>query len=89
VQSPELAGSAVNYDEAPIAETELDGVSYRVDTGHGSAIAVSKRDVGTWDWTPVTEGRWDGVMLKAKGMEFAVVTALAGALREAMQHQTD
>ena len=83
-----LAGS-VNYDDAPIVELEVDDVAYRLDTGHGSAVAVSRRAVGTWDWAPVTEGRWDGSRLRAKCLDHEIVAALARALGDAMRNREE
>lgn len=80
-----VSAEGVNYDDSPIAELEVSGVAYRLDAGRGSAVAVSQREPGTWDWTPVTEGRWDGSRLRAKGLDSEVVMALALALREAMR----
>ena len=79
--------SSVNYDEAPVAALEVAGLCYRVDVGHGSAVAISQRPVGTWTWTPLVEGRWDGSRLKAKGLSLEVRTALAEALGSAMRDQ--
>jgi hypothetical protein len=80
----ELSAGEVNYEEAPIVTLEVDGIEYRVDTGYGSAVAISERQQGTWDWTPVTEGRWDGSRLRAKCLNHIVNTALAEALSAAM-----
>lgn len=80
----ELSADGVNYEEAPIVALEVDGIEYRVDTGHGSAVAVSQRQQGSWDWLPVTEGRWDGSRLRAKCLSHQVNTALAEALSAAM-----
>lgn len=81
--------ASINYDETPIAELSLDGISYRVDVGHGSAVAVSQRAEGAWTWAPLAEGRWDGTRLKSKGLSYDLVTALGAALKEAMTHSTD
>ena len=83
----DLAASpgTVNYDEQPVAEAEIEGVEYRVDPGHGSAVAISRREVGTWDWVFVMEGRWDGVRLKARGLGHAIVDVLGCALARAMR----
>ena len=81
----QISADGVNYEEAPIVTLEVDGEDYRVDTGHGSAVAISRRPLGTWDWSPVTEGRWDGSRLHAKCLSHSVVTALAQALSAAMR----
>ena len=80
----ELSAGEVNYEEAPIVTLEVDGIEYRIDTGHGSAVAISQRQQGTWNWTPVTEGRWDGSRFRAKCLNHVVNTALAEALSAAM-----
>jgi hypothetical protein len=82
-----VSAESVSYEEAPLAELEVDGVAYRVDPGRGSSVAVSRRESGSWDWTPVTEGRWDGSRLRAKGLEHPIVTALADALGVAMRER--
>lgn len=89
IENKPVSSESVNYDELPIAELEVDGVAYRLDTGHGSAVAVSRREVGTWLWTPVTEGRWDGSRLRAKGLDHEVVIALAQALQAAMREREE
>ena len=48
-----LSSESVNYDDQPIVELEIAGIAYRIDTGHGSAVAVSQRQAGSWTWTPV------------------------------------
>jgi hypothetical protein len=85
---PVSAGS-VNYDDTPIVQLQVEEVDYRVDTGLGSAVAVSRWQEGSWEWAPVTEGRWDGTRLRAKGLDFPVVTALAAALAQAMRDQSE
>jgi len=80
----QLSADGVNYEEAPIVTLAVNGIEYRIDTGQGSAVAISQRQQGTWDWTPVTEGSWDGSRLRAKCLDHQVNTALAEALRAAM-----
>lgn len=78
------AGGAVNYDATPIVQTQIEGVDYRVDTGMGSAVAISCRPGGTWSWTPLAEGRWDGSRLRSKELDRPVAVVLGQALAEAM-----
>jgi len=85
----ELSADEVNYDEAPIVVLEIDGIEYRIDTGHGSAVAISQRQQGSWDWAPLTEGRWDGSRLRAKCLTHEVNAALAEALRSAMSEREE
>ena len=89
IENKGISSASVNYDDLPIVELEVDGIAYRLDTGHGSAVAVSQRTVGTWTWIPVTEGRWDGSRLRAKGLDYQVVTALAEALGAAMRNREE
>jgi len=77
---------AVDYDFPPIAELEIDGTLYRLDAGFRGAVAVSGRTAGTWTWALVAEGKWDGVRLKAKALDRAVVSRLEQALRAANEH---
>jgi len=79
----ETSGSALEYDFPPVAELALDGTTYRVDAGFRGAVAISERADGSWAWVLVTEGRWDGVRLKASALERPVVQALERALRAA------
>jgi hypothetical protein len=88
VQPPVITGvsvDSVSYEEAPLTEIEVDGIDYRLDPGRGCSVAVSRRIPGTWDWTPVAEGRWDGSRLRAKGLEPEIVAALADALGAAVR----
>ena len=78
--------SGVNYDSSPVAETVIEGTEYRVDAGkQGTAICVSTRRAGTWDWSFLCEARWDGSELRAKVLERGVRTELARALSGAVQ----
>lgn len=78
--------SGVNYDSSPVAETVIEGTEYRVDAGkQGTAICVSTRPAGTWDWSFLCEARWDGSELRAKVLERGVRTELARALTGAVQ----
>ena len=83
----EIAPGYVNYEEEALVQVEAEGTEYRVDTGLGSVVAISKRDTGTWAWTLVTEGRWDGRRLRAKGIDHGVVELLGQAVGSAMAHR--
>ena len=82
-----LSADEVNYEEPPIVCLAVDGVEYRIDAGHGSAVALSQRQQGAWDWLPMAEGRWDGSRLRAKCLTHEVNEALAKALRAAMNER--
>jgi hypothetical protein len=78
--------SGVNYDSAPVAETALEGTEYRIDAGkQGTAICVSTRLAGAWDWSFLCEARWDGSELRTKELERSVRQHLSRALSSAMQ----
>lgn len=76
----------VNYESAPVAETAIDGVEYRIDAGKaGTAICVSTRSAGSWDWSFLCEARWDGSELRSKQLERHVRSQLSRALTSALQ----
>src|SRR5438045_8780372 len=54
------ATEAVNYDSAPLVEVEIEGTDYRLDAGkQGTALCISTRTSGSWDWSFGGEARWD------------------------------
>lgn len=78
----------VNYDSSPVAETAIEGTEYRIDAGkQGTAICVSARPAGSWDWAFLCEARWDGSELRTKTLERSVRAQLSKALSVAMQDQ--
>ena len=80
------ADLGVNYDSSPVAETAIEGTEYRIDAGkQGTAICVSTRPSGSWDWSFLCEARWDGSELRAKTLERGVRLQLSRALSGAMQ----
>ncbi|RYZ08330.1 MAG: hypothetical protein EOO73_07715 [Myxococcales bacterium] len=80
------SSEGVNYDGTPVAETAIDGTEYRIDAGKaGTAICVSTRPAGSWDWSFVCEARWDGSELRSKELERGVRIELSRALSSAVQ----
>jgi hypothetical protein len=80
------ADLGVNYDGSPVAEAAIEGTEYRIDTGkQGTAICVSTRAAGSWDWSFLCEARWDGSELRAKVLDRDVRLQLSRALSGAMQ----
>jgi hypothetical protein len=76
----------VNYDSPPLVEVEIDGVDYRLDGGkQGTALCISTRPAGTWDWTFGGEARWDGD-LRSKAFERKTLGALAKAFKQALEN---
>jgi hypothetical protein len=78
------AEAPVNYDSPPLVEVEIDGVDYRLDGGkQGTALCISTRAAGTWDWTFGGEARWDGD-LRSKAFERKTLGALGQAFKLAL-----
>ena len=77
------AEGAVNFDEAALVELELDGTDYRMDSGRaGTALCISTRPSGTWNWTFRGEARWQSNVLRCKVFDRSVLTQLSRALAE-------
>jgi len=77
------AEGAVNFDEAALVELELDGTEYRMDSGRaGTALCISTRPSGTWNWTFRGEARWQSNVLRCKAFDRSVLTQLSRALAE-------
>ncbi len=78
--------SGINYESGPVAETRIDDTEYRIDAGkQGTAICVSTRPAGSWDWSFLCEARWDGSELRTKSLERSIRTRLSQALTEVVQ----
>jgi hypothetical protein len=88
-ENGQLDADAVSYDAAPLVEIQVGEVDYRVDTGLGAVVAISQRDTGTSTWSPVAQGRWDGVRLKAKTLGHPVKSALERAIALAMKDREE
>ena len=79
------AEASVNYDSPALVEIEIDGVDYRLDGGkQGTAVCISTRPTGTWDWTFGGEARWDGD-LRSKAFERTTLVTLAKAFKQALE----
>jgi len=80
------SNSGVNYESNPVAEAAIEGTEYRIDSGkEGTAICVSTRPAGSWDWSFVCEARWDGSELRTKALERAIRVQLSRAISSATQ----
>jgi hypothetical protein len=83
--SETTAAGPVNYESAPLVELEIDDTQYRVDAGkQGTALCISTRKAGSWDWSFGGEARWDVRSLRSKAFERAVLGPLSAALAEAL-----
>jgi hypothetical protein len=80
----EAEDSPVNFDEPAVAELEIDGTDYRLDSGRaGTALCISTRASGTWDWSFRGEARWQSNVLRCKAFDREVLNQLSKALAEA------
>jgi hypothetical protein len=83
----EQASGAVNYDGPPLVEVELDGTDYRIDPGkQGTALCISSRASGTWDWQFCSEARWDGSALRTKALDRRILLELSTAVSRAFEN---
>ncbi len=74
---------AVNYDCEPVMEALVEGMEYRLDSGmQGTALCVSQREPGSWDWTFVGEAKWDLTTLRCKAIHRTICEELARSLRQ-------
>lgn len=77
---------SISYDGPALVELELEGVQYRLDAGkQGTALCVSTRNPGSYDWQFLSEARWDGRDLRVKSLDRTILVPLAKALREATE----
>ena len=83
---PAAAGtSQVNYEGMPLVELTIDAKDYRIDSGkQGTALSVSSRESGSWDWLFVAEARWDGSALRSRAIERPVLELLSRAFAQAV-----
>jgi hypothetical protein len=83
--SEAVATSPVNYESPPLVELEIGDTEYRVDAGkQGTALCISTRKAGSWDWSFGGEARWDIRSLRSKAFERAVLEPLSAALAAAL-----
>lgn len=77
----------ISYEEAGILEHDIGDLTYRIDSGkQDTALALSSRPVGAWDWAFVAELKWDGRDLKCKTLDFETRRELGVAFRQALEH---
>jgi hypothetical protein len=78
--------SPVNFDEAALVELEVEGVDYRIDAGRaGTALCISQRESGTWDWSFIGEARYAAKVLRCKGLDRGVLDPLSRALNSSLE----
>jgi len=75
----------VNYESPPLVEVTLGETDFRLDAGkQGTAVSISSRPVGSWDWRFGGEARWDGSELRSRAFERRVLVQLSSALSSAL-----
>jgi hypothetical protein len=80
---PNAADSPVNFDEPALVEVEIEGTDYRLDSGRaGTALCISTRPSGSWDWAFRGEARWQSNVLRCKAFDRDVLVQLSKALAE-------
>jgi hypothetical protein len=80
--------SPVEYDGPALVELSHDDVDYRIDVGkQGTALCISTRPAGTWDWSFGGEARWENRRLRARGVERDALDVLGKALAEVVENQ--
>jgi len=81
------SSEAVNYDSVPLVEVEIDGTDYRLDAGkQGTALCISTRVSGSWDWAFGGEVRWDVGSLWSKAFERRTLDQLSRAFKAALEN---
>ena len=76
----------VSYDGPPLVELTLGETDFRIDAGkQGTAVSISSRPTGSWDWTFGGEARWDGSELRSRAFERRVLTELSSAMASALE----
>jgi hypothetical protein len=69
-----------------LVEVEIGDTDYRVDAGkQGTALCISLRKAGTWDWSFGGEAKWDARSLRSKAFPRSVLEPLSAALVNALQ----
>jgi hypothetical protein len=82
-EASNAADSPVNFDEPALVEVEIEGTDYRLDSGRaGTALCISTRPSGSWDWSFRGEARWQSNVLRCKAFDRDVLLQLSKALAE-------
>lgn len=75
----------MSYDGPPIVEITLEATDFRIDAGkQGTALSISTRPSGSWDWSFGGEARWDGSQLRCRAFERALLLELSTAFKQAL-----
>ena len=75
------ADPGISYEGPALVEITIEDKDFRIDPGkQGTALCISTRPSGTWDWSFGGEARWDGSQLRSKQFERRVLLELSSAL---------
>lgn len=78
---------SINFESSPLLEVEIDGTEYRLDAGkQGTALSISTRPSGSWDWAFAGEARWDVGSLRCKALERRTLDQLSRAFKQALEN---
>ena len=78
---------SVNYDSTSLVEVQIEGVDYRLDAGkQGTALCISTRPAGSWDWSFGGEARWDVGSLRCKAFDRRTLDELSRAFKTALEN---
>jgi hypothetical protein len=85
MSSPTSEPVNMSYDGPPIVEVTLEATDFRIDSGkQGTALSISTRPTGSWDWTFAGEARWDGSDLRCRTFDRSVLVELSTAFAAAL-----
>jgi len=75
-------GESINYESDPVLQLSVEDVDYRLDVGMaGTALSVSHRQSGSWDWSFIGQAKWDNIALRCKELPRPIRDVLAQALK--------
>src|SRR5262245_31534287 len=78
-----LGEGLVEYDGPALVELTLDDTDFRIDVGKaGTALCISTRAQGLYEWQFAGEARWDGRRLRCRAFGYEVLERLSVALAE-------
>jgi hypothetical protein len=73
----------IEYDGPPLVELSVGETDYRIDLGKaGTALCISTRVSGSWQWEFASEARWENRRLRCKAFDRELLDLLAEALAE-------
>jgi hypothetical protein len=81
---------SINYDGPALFELDISGTQYRLDAGkQGTALSVSSRRSGTWQWEFLGEAHWRVGELRTRALERSIVEQLSAGLKRVIADLED